>query len=347
MGLGRHYRTRMPRVAPTGRPAWGLLPRWKRPRAAVLQKPSPAVQAQQQAIDAYGQSVLDIGVFSLDAATAECLLKLCDVRPDASGKLAWNGPIAEAAERHGFDFYREVCVRWARTRLRGPIWPPCAIAALAGTTPLCGGRSIRSTPPLAGEVLRRCDFLHFGTSRQIIESGQQLLRSETGFASGATGPLCMNSRLDEPATVSGKTAWIEGSAIRQALTLAGENLLVGVDVQQPLELPRHACLDLLPGRDRTGRSVTFSVATEWTTLCRVRRPRRACCAAGRWTGGQSRQATGKLACGTPPPRRPTGAYGMPGSFLRRPSRPSIAAGCGYSIPARQPPSSGILHCGSL
>jgi galactokinase/mevalonate kinase-like predicted kinase len=223
-----------------------------------LQKPPPAVQAQQQAINAYGQAVLDIGVFSLDAATAARLLQLCDVRPGASGKLAWNGPIREAAERHGFDFYREVCCALgtdttpqaylSAARDSGSRWHDAALRQVFD--------SIHATACRA-QVLARCDFLHFGTSRQIIESGQQLLRSEAGFASGATGPLCMNSRLDEPGTISAKTAWIEGCAIRQALTLAGENLLVGVDVQQPLDLPRRACLDLLPGRDRTGRSVTF------------------------------------------------------------------------------------------
>jgi galactokinase/mevalonate kinase-like predicted kinase len=41
------------------------------------------------------------------------------------------------------------------------------------------------------------------------------------------------------------------------MDLAGENLVVGVDVDQPLELPRRACLDLLPGHDRAGRPVTF------------------------------------------------------------------------------------------
>ena len=41
--------------------------------------------------------------------------------------------------------------------------------------------------PFSVHVVRQCEFLHFGTSRQIITSGQQLVRSETAFASATPG----------------------------------------------------------------------------------------------------------------------------------------------------------------
>ena len=48
--------------------------------------------------------------------------------------------------------------------------------------------------PCRAHVVRQCEFLHFGTSRQIIASGQQLARSEAGFTSATAGALCMNTR---------------------------------------------------------------------------------------------------------------------------------------------------------
>ena len=67
----------------------------------------------------------------------------------------------------------------------------------------------------------------------------------------------MNSRVDGPGLIRGGSCWIEGTLVCRPLVLAGENVVVGVDVDQPLELPRRACLDLLPGKDRAGQPVTF------------------------------------------------------------------------------------------
>ena len=57
-----------------------------------LQKPTAEVQAQERAITAYGQSVLDMGVFSFEAQTAVRLLELSDVRPNAAGALSLDWP---------------------------------------------------------------------------------------------------------------------------------------------------------------------------------------------------------------------------------------------------------------
>jgi galactokinase/mevalonate kinase-like predicted kinase len=223
-----------------------------------LQKPSPAAQANEQAINAYGQSVLDVGVFSLDAAAAVRLLELCDARADGSGGLVWSGPMGGAIERYGLDFYREIgCAFGTETG------PDAYLAAAHSGGSRWDDALLRRifdsmhSISLQAQVLRRCEFLHFGTSRQIIESGQQLHRSDAGFASASTAAVCINNRLDEQGAVSGGACWIEGCAIRQAVTLAGENLLVGVDVDGPLELPPRACLDLLPGRNRAGQPITF------------------------------------------------------------------------------------------
>lgn len=74
-----------------------------------LQKPSPAQQAERGAIDRYGQSILDIGVLSFDAATAAALLEACGAAPLEDGTLACDGSMADAIRTCGLDFYREVC----------------------------------------------------------------------------------------------------------------------------------------------------------------------------------------------------------------------------------------------
>lgn len=223
-----------------------------------LQKPSPEVQNREQAVNAYGQSVLDIGVFSFDAATAVALLDMANVQANTRGEFAWNGPVGAAIDRYGLDFYREIaCAFGTETSL-----PRYIAAARAGGSPwgdLVLERVYRTVSSISCRVqpLKRCEFLHFGTSRQLIESGQQLLRSGNGLASSSKDWLSLNNQVFAPERTAGSNAWVEGCSIRDQLTLAGDNLVVGVDIQQPLALPQRACLDLLPGKDRADRPVTF------------------------------------------------------------------------------------------
>jgi len=222
-----------------------------------LQKPSPEEQRRRGAVDDYGQTVLDIGVIHFDAPTALELLELCQVRAGVQGVLGWNGPIAEEIVRHGMDFYREVCCALGSetdlasyreaVRAAGSTWSDALLTRMF---------EVLSPVPFQVQVLKRCDFLHFGTTRQIISSGQQLLRRDDGFA-GAQSVLSINNRLAESAAIEAADAWVEGCSIENQLTLSGGNVLVGVDVRQPLVLPLRACLDVLPGRDRNGRPVFF------------------------------------------------------------------------------------------
>jgi fucokinase len=222
-----------------------------------LQKPSIEVQEQEGAINAYGQTLLDMGVFKFDARTAVRLLELAEVRIHGGSDIAWTGVIGRGVEEFGLDFYREIaCMFGSDTTLeRGDV-----AAEVGGSR--WGHAELRRIYDAVHDVpchvhtIKQCEFLHFGTSRQIIESGQQLARSENGYAVQSAA-LCINSRIESPATISGGSSWVEGCTVSQPLKLAGENLLVGVDIDEPLELPHGACLDLLPGKDRAGRVVTF------------------------------------------------------------------------------------------
>jgi len=222
-----------------------------------LQKPLPAQQYEAGAVDALGQSLLDIGVIHFDADSAVRLLRLCGTRPNADGTLACSGPVAEAIGRHGLDFYREFCCALgeettledyqAAVRSSGSAWDDARLA-----------RVYEAVAPIASRahVLDRCEFLHFGTTRQIITSGQELLRRGNGFAT-PNPCLSINNRMTKRAELVADDAWVEGCSIAGRLVLRGDNVVVGADVNDPLALPVHGCLDLLPGRSRAGEPVTF------------------------------------------------------------------------------------------
>jgi len=222
-----------------------------------LQKPTPREQADQGAVDRYGRTILDVGVISFDAATAVSLLRMCNVCPDADDKLVWTGEVGEAITASGLDFYREICCAMgvdgtldrytAAARAGGSQWHGVLLKRVFEAL---------SAVPFHVTVLSRCDFLHFGTTRQIITNGIDLVRRDQGIAP-ADGCLRIQTSMADRGSVAGRNAWVEGCRIRSTLTLGSENVVVGVDVDDSLELPRGACLDVLCGRDRRGQRVWF------------------------------------------------------------------------------------------
>ncbi len=222
-----------------------------------LQKPSAEAQADAGAVDRYGQSLLDIGVIHFDAATAVTLMKAFGVAADAAGGLAWSGELAAAIEAHGLDLYREVCCAigaeatfehyLANVRPSGSAWPESVLRRVCEAL---------GEIPFHVRVLPQCGFLHFGTTRQLISSGVDLLRSDRGLARCNTC-LSVTNEIADGAGVIGENAWVEGCRIGAELRLRGLNVVTGADVNQPLSLPRGACLDVVAGRDRAGRHAWF------------------------------------------------------------------------------------------
>lgn len=184
-----------------------------------LQKPPVEEQRRAGAIAADGRTILDAGVMSFDGAAAAAMLRAF--------------PGTKMMLKKGVDIYREVCCAlgeegtFARYAASGSNWTE---AQLAEVYPVLSGI------PLWVEVSPRCEFLHFGSTRQLMESGAEL--------SGGARLLVMNSVVK--AEVKGE-GWVEGCVIEAALTLGGRNVVVGVDVKQPLELPAGAAVDVLRG----------------------------------------------------------------------------------------------------
>jgi fucokinase len=222
-----------------------------------LQKPSVAEQAEKQAIDRHGQSVLDIGVMNLRPRAAVSLVSLCEIRSDPEGELVWAGVFSEAVKTSGLDFYREIC---------------CAMGQEATFEEYL--RSVRRSGstmedqhlrhifqalthvPFSVCLVPRCGFLHFGTSRELIHSGNDLLSMDYG-TSHSFSCLSMNNDISEEASISGANSWVEGCRIRSTLTLGGENVVIGADVNAALTIPEKSVVDILKGKDRTGRETWF------------------------------------------------------------------------------------------
>jgi fucokinase len=68
-----------------------------------LQKPSVEEQRRRGAIDRYGRSLLDTGVFAFDASFAAKLLELCGFSSDR-GRLRWSEDFEERTFSHPVDF---------------------------------------------------------------------------------------------------------------------------------------------------------------------------------------------------------------------------------------------------
>jgi galactokinase/mevalonate kinase-like predicted kinase len=106
------------------------------------------------------------------------------------------------------------------------------------------------------ETVPSCVFLHFGTLRQLMASGADLISLDRGV-SNSHAPIILNSEVGPGGTVIGKDAWVEGCRVRAALSLGGENVVAGVDIDEMLSLPQRACLDVLEGEDGRGQKVWF------------------------------------------------------------------------------------------
>ena len=222
-----------------------------------LQKPSAERQAEAGAVDRYGQAILDVGVLSFDAAAAATLLSLCDVHPGEDGRLRWTGPMGEAIETHGIDVYSEICCAMGSEATA----EHHAASARDGGSTLDEGLLRRifdalAAVPFSARALPRCGFLHFGTTREIIASGISLMRQDRATPH-LEAQVDLTNTFTGDARLVGANVWAEGCRIGSTVTLSGHNVMVGVDVDAPLSLLPRACLDVLRGRDRSGRAVWF------------------------------------------------------------------------------------------
>ena len=223
-----------------------------------LQKPPVAEQERAGAIGPSGEAVLDIGVMSMDAAAAAALLKVFGAGPEDSNGFDLSGPARDWILRGGLDLYREICCamgsagtleHYTRSaRAGGSSWSEEDFTRLYP-----GLREI----PFHAHVLPYCRFLHFGSTRELAESGLAMMELDHGFPP-ADSLVSVNNVIAQAARVTGPGSWVEGCRISAPLRMAGRNVVVGVNIDAPLSLPANMCLEVLGGRDRRTDGVWFT-----------------------------------------------------------------------------------------
>jgi len=223
-----------------------------------LQKPSESQQRTVNAIDRYGRSVLDIGVLNFDSGTAARLLALFEIEVSGANELQWSQTIDDLLKARGLDVYREVCCAMGSgvdfDRYLQSAVESGSILGKSFLSRLFEGLSI---VPFHAQTIERCGFLHFGTTRHIIESGAELARRDRGL-SRLNEPLTVNTVFFEGGGVLGADSWIEGCRVHSPVQLGGANIVVGADIERPLELGVGDCLDVVEGQDRLGHRVFFN-----------------------------------------------------------------------------------------
>ena len=221
-----------------------------------LQKPAPAEQHRYRAVNGNGQTLLDIGVMSFDGMMASALLRAFGVKPGGR-KLVWPAAAQREVLALGVDFFREICCAMGaeataahhrrQVRAAGSIWNDAGLKKIFHAL---------ADVPFHLQTVPEVRFLHFGTTRQLITSGSELRRHDSRAVSLAA-PLSLNNEIEPGGKIIGAHAWIEGCRLSAPLKLAGQNVLIGADVDQPLALPEGACLDVLRGKNRAGKPVWF------------------------------------------------------------------------------------------
>jgi fucokinase len=221
-----------------------------------LQKPSIETQQAAGALDARGRAPLDMAVMHMDAATAAVLLSSFGMEP-AEGSLDFTPQARRQILEHGLDLYREICCALGRdatlehytssARSSGSTWPGELLAQVFPAL-----RAI----PFHVQLVPACRFLHFGSTRQLIESGLALVAEEQDRPASST-LLVLDSAVSGQGRICGTRSWLEGCRITSLLELSGQNVIAGVDVDATLALPPEACLEVLRGRGRGGENVFF------------------------------------------------------------------------------------------
>ncbi|MCG3124090.1 MAG: hypothetical protein GIKADHBN_02531 [Phycisphaerales bacterium] len=238
-----------------------------------LQKPTPERQKSAGAVDASGQVLVDTGVVCFDPQTAgrwlsNLGLTITATRRGAEARLA--GLLAAAVDPRqsppALDLYHHVLGALparasARTYAR-------EFARDRGDRPFHAELfKAFHGPAFVAAVMEACEFLHIGSTREMIS----LVTSDARLNHGpiaATGPRIYNSpRLAKPQSQATKkssmpppaTAAVVEACDITRLSLGGENLVVGLpaSLDGRVHLPRGWGISALPVGASSWASVLF------------------------------------------------------------------------------------------
>ncbi len=223
-----------------------------------LQKPGLELMESTGALQNSGEGLLDAGLMSFDASFSIKLMRTLNVELSLEDGANWNNRFFSLTMEKGLDFYREICCALGSesnfeyylqsVRKSGSDWPEPDLKNLyAGLNDL----------PLYCQTLPWCDFLHFGTTRQLISSARSLLEWSSEAKEEVKQKFIINSWVQNPELVSGERYWIEACQIECSLFLEGENVLTGLTIQKPQKFAHGSCLDISAGTQPDGSVCWF------------------------------------------------------------------------------------------
>lgn len=245
--------------------------------AAFLQKPSESELRAAGAIAKDGLALVDTGLLSFDPKSIDALLAGWGVSLAKSGEVTLaKGGLADRASRAELpqvDLYREILMALPATATRAAYADACGAA--------CGAALGAHFDAMRGTRFRvktaaLSEFLHIGSTREMLESlvGAQASARAFGIApasvpaapasvSGAGELVALDSLLESVEVAQGR-ALVDSVATR-SLTLAGDNLVVGVDLPQALALPRGVSLFGVPVQDDVSALVACGLDDDFKT----------------------------------------------------------------------------------
>lgn len=214
-----------------------------------LQKPSADELASHGALTPDGRALVDSGIVSIDAHTAIRLLRASGLRLDPDDhRLRFSGEFSRIIEgvSRPMDLYEDVLMAASGV----PGGPPLLCKALDGV-------------PFRVRVISTCDFLHIGTTEQLLSIAAQDPRVRDPGAS-QSGPVMLattgasHARADAP-------CWIDACEFEASATLRGGNVLVGLDVTKRLALPSQWGVVVVPLTDGRFVSIAFGIGDDFKT----------------------------------------------------------------------------------
>lgn len=219
-----------------------------------VQKLSTRELARCGALDRDGRAAIDLGIMSFTADFAESLLDLARRLGNTEETGAQRPELAVPP----LDFYTEVaCCLGSGTAFE----EYAGMVTKSGLSTLSEEQLRHIWDALHGlpfhcSMVEQCDFLHFGTLADYLESARRLNHESGRCTTRGRGPVVVGCDLAEVLT-DGAESVIEGCNGGGKLELAGRNLIVGAEVRDGLKLNEGICLDVLPGRAADGSEYFF------------------------------------------------------------------------------------------
>ena len=197
----------------------------------ILQKPPLDALRQAGAVRSDETALLDVGVMSLDA--------------DAMSRIVALG--ATTAGANDFDLYRELCCALGQdTTVEDYLREVRASGSRISDEALRACYDCFHGVPGQVSVVEPCAFLHFGSVDHLAASAQRFLDLEPDT------PVQIHTVVNEGGLLVAHGGWIESCTIAAPVRCEGSNVLAGVVVEAPMDVPSHRAIDVLSGRGRNG-----------------------------------------------------------------------------------------------